>query len=172
MIELLRVRRSIREYTDQAIEPEKLQRLKEAVLRAPSSRNIDPWEFLFINDRELLAKLSRCKLHGAVFLAQAALGVVVCANSRASDVWVEDCSIAAILLQMTAQSVGLGSCWIQVRNRAFDDATTSEHYIQTLLRIPEHVKVECIVAIGYPAEHREPLLAQYLKTSKIRTNGY
>jgi len=171
MIELLRARRSIREYTGRPVEPEKVAVLKEAVLRSPSSRNIDPWEFVFVDDRTLLARLARCKPHGADFLEQAALGIVGCADGRASDVWVEDCSIAAILAQMTAQSLGLGSCWIQVRNRRFDDATTSEQYIRRLLGLPEHVKVECIVSIGHPAEKREPVPAEELKVSKIRMNS-
>lgn len=170
MIELLRARRSIRRYTGRTIELEKVKLLKEAVLRSPSSRNIDPWEFVFVDDRALLAKLARCKPHGADFLEGAALGIVVCGDSRASDVWVEDCAIAAILTQMTAQSLGLGSCWIQVRNRRFDDATTSERYVQKLLDLPEHVKVECVVAVGYPAEKRGPLPAEELKVSKIRVN--
>ena len=172
MIELLRARRSIREYSDRPIEPEKLELLKEAALRSPSSRNIDPWEFIFVDDRELLARLSRCKPHGAAFLERAALGIVVCGDSRESDTWIEDCSIASILVQMTAQSLGLGSCWIQVRNRMFDDQTTSEQYVQSLLRIPEHVKVQSIIAIGYPAERREPLPAEELKYWKIRENTY
>ena len=172
MIELLRARRSIREYSDRPIEPEKLELLKEAALRSPSSRNIDPWEFIFVDDRELLARLSTCKPHGAAFLERAALGIVVCGDSRESDTWIEDCSIASILVQMTAQSLGLGSCWIQVRNRMFDDQTTSEQYVQSLLRIPEHIKVQSIIAIGYPAERREPLPAEELKYWKIRENTY
>jgi len=172
MIELLRARRSIREYSDRPVEPEKLELLKEAALRSPSSRNIDPWEFIFVDDRELLARLSTCKPHGAAFLERAALGIVVCGDSRESDTWIEDCSIASILVQMTAQSLGLGSCWIQVRNRMFDDQTTSEQYVQSLLRIPEHIKVQSIIAIGYPAERREPLPAEELKYWKIRENTY
>lgn len=172
MIELLRARRSIRVYIDRPIESEKVDLLKEAALRSPSSRNIDPWEFIFVNGRELLSKLSTCKPHGAEFLEHAALGIVVCGDSRESDTWVEDCSIASILLQMVAQSIGLGSCWIQVRNRMFDDKTTSERYVQDLLRIPEHIKVQSIIAVGYPAEQREPLSADDLKFRKVRTNTY
>jgi nitroreductase len=172
MIELLRARRSIREYSDRPVEPEKVELLKEAALRSPSSRNIDPWEFIFVDDRELLAGLSTCKPHGAAFLEHAALGIVVCGDSRESDTWIEDCSIASILVQMTAQSLGLGSCWIQVRNRMLDDKTTSEQYVQSLLRIPEHIKVQSIIAIGYPAERREPLPAEELKYWKIRANTY
>jgi nitroreductase len=172
MIELLRARRSIRDFTDRPIEPQKIEILKEAALRSPSSRNIDPWEFVFVDQRELLKKLSMAKPHGAQFLEGAALGIVICADGDKSDVWVEDCAIASILVQMVAQSIGLGSCWIQIRNRMFDDKTTSQDYIKGVLNMPRHVKVESIVAIGYPAETREPLPREELKTEKIRINGY
>ncbi len=172
MIELLRNRRSIRQYLDRPIEPEKIEALKEAVLRAPSSRNIDPWEFIFVDNREMLARLSMCKPHGAAFLRGAALGIVICGDRTASDVWVEDCSIASILVQMTAQSLGLGSCWIQVRKRVHDDQITAGRYVQRLLGIPEHMEVESILAIGYPAEQRVPVPANELKGSKIHANQF
>ncbi len=172
MIELLRKRRSIRKYADKFIEPEKIEILKEAVLRSPSSRSFDPWEFIFVDDRELLQQLARCKPHGADFLKDAALGVVVCADENKSDVWVEDCSIASILVQMVAQSIGLGSCWIQIRKRKFDDHMTSEDYIRKLLNIPSGVKVESIIALGYPAEKREPVRKENLKYEKVRVNSY
>ena len=172
MIELLRARRSIRKYTDRPIEPEKLELLKEAVLRSPSSRNLDPWEFILVDDRQLMKELAACKPHGAAFLAQAALGIVICGDGRESDTWVEDCAIASILVQMVAQSLGLGSCWVQVRNRGFDDQTTSEQYVQRLLGIPEHIKIESIIAIGYPAEKREPLPRADLKDAKVHANTF
>ena len=172
MIELLRARRSIRKYTERAIEPEKIEILKEAVLRSPSSRNFDPWEFIFVDDRELLRKLALSKRHGSTFLENAALGIVICADAEKSDVWIEDCSIASILVQMVAQSMGLGSCWIQIRKRMHDDRTTSEEYIRKLLNVPGHVDVESIVAIGCPAETREPLPRENLKDEKIRMNVY
>jgi nitroreductase len=172
MIELLRARRSIRKYTDGPIEPEKIEILKEAVLRSPSSRNFDPWEFIFVEDRKLLKKLALSKKHGSSFLEHAALGIVVCADGEKSDVWIEDCSIASILALMVAQSLGLGSCWIQIRKRMHSDQITSEDYIRNLLGIPDHVKVESIIAIGYPAETREPLPRGQLKDDKIRFNRF
>ena len=172
MIELLRNRRSIRKYTDRDIEPEKVEILKEAILRSPSSRNFDPWEFVFVDDRGLLRQLAQCKPHGAKFLEGAALGVVICADEQKSDVWIEDCSIASILVQMTAQSIGLGSCWIQIRKRMFNDQKSSEDYIKDLLNIPGDFKVESIIAIGYPAEKREPVRQEDLKYEKVRFNGY
>jgi len=172
MIEWLRNRRSIRKYLDRPIEPEKIELLKEAVLRAPSSRSLDPWEFIFVQDRGLLEKLAACKPHGASFLEQAALGIVICGDSTQSDVWVEDCSIASILVQMVAQSLGLGSCWIQVRNRNYDEQSRSEQYVQSLLGIPGPIKVESIVAVGYPAQSREPLPREQLKSSKVHLNRF
>jgi nitroreductase len=172
MIELLRARRSIRVYNDRPLECQKLELLKEAVLRSPSSRNLDPWEFIFVDDRQLLKKLAACKPHGANFLAQAALGIVVCGDSRGSDTWIEDCAIASILVQMVAQSLGLGNCWVQVRNRRFDDEMTSEQYVQKLLQIPEQIKVESIIATGYPAETREPLPRANLKDEKAHVNTF
>ena len=172
MIELLRNRRSIRKYTDKSIAQEKIDLLKEAVLRSPSSRNFDPGEFIFVDDREILTQLALCKPHGAKFLEHAALGIVICADEQKSDVWIEDCSIASILVQMVAQSIGLGSCWIQIRNRIYNEDTTSEEYIKDVLNIPGKIKVESIIAIGYPAEKREPVKPEELKYNKIRINGY
>jgi nitroreductase len=172
MIELLRNRRSIRKYTDKSIEPEKIELLKEAVLRSPSSRNFYPWEFIFVDDREILKQLALCKPHGAKFLEHAALGIVICADKQKSDVWIEDCSIASILLQMAAQSIGLGSCWIQIRKRAYDETTTSEDYIKDLLNMPGNMKVESIISLGYAAEKREPVPKEKLKYEKIRLNSY
>jgi nitroreductase len=75
-------------------------------------------------------------------------------------------------VQMVAQSIGLSSCWVQVRNRRFDDQTTSEQYVQRLLQIPQHFKVESIIAIGYPAEKREPLPRAELKDAKVHANSF
>lgn len=172
MIELLRSRRSIRTYLDRPIEPEKVEWLKEAALRSPSSRNLDPWEFIFVDDRVTLEMLAACKPHGAAFLKGAPLGIVICGDGTASDVWVEDCSIASILVQMVAQSIGLGSCWIQVRKRMHDDQLSAEQYVRNLLHIPEKIRVESIVAVGYPAEQRSPLPTDKLKTSKVHVNRF
>lgn len=172
MLSLLQARRSIRKYTAQPLEPQVVEVLKETVLRAPSSRGINPWEFIFVDDRQLLTCLSSAKEHGAEFLAQAALGIVVCGDARQSDVWVEDCSIAAMLAQLVAQSLGLGSCWIQIRNRQHDVATTSEVYIREVLNLPDFINVEAIISIGYPAETKRPIPASKLQYQKIHQNRW
>ncbi|MEN8116826.1 MAG: nitroreductase family protein [Bacteroidota bacterium] len=172
MIEILRNRRSIRKYTPQPVEPAKVDILKEAVLRSPSSKNINPWEFVFVDDREVIEKLKLCKPHGTKPLQTAPLAVVVCADENKNDIWIEDCSIASILLQLTAQSVGLGSCWIQIRNRQHSDNLSSEKYIQNLLGITENFKVLNIVSIGYPQTTREGKPFDELQFEKIRINRF
>jgi nitroreductase len=172
VLDLIRKRRSIRSYTEEAVDKETVDRLVEVLLGAPTSRGINPWEFVVVDDRELLTQLSISKRHGSSFLKGAALGIVVCADSTKSDVWVEDCSIAAILVQMAAQSLGLGSCWIQIRNRPHDSDSSAEQYIQKLLGLPEHIKVACIVSIGHPAEKRRGLSESQLQYDKVRRNHY
>jgi len=167
MIDLLRSRRSIRRYTDRPIELEKQALLEEALLRAPSSHHHRPWEFIFVEDREALVRLSRSKPHGSSFLAGAALGIVICGDSALSDMWVEDCSIAAILVQLTAHSLGIGSCWVQVRDRMHDDVTPTGEYIRRLLGIPAHLEVEAVIGAGYPAETKTGRPAEELLRDKI-----
>ena len=167
MLDILRERRSIRRYKDREIETEKINLLKEAALRSPSSRGINPWRFFFITDRALLEKLSRAKENGSSFLKGARLGVVVCAAQGESDVWVEDCSIASIILQLAGCSLGLGSCWIQIRNRMHSSSLSSEDYIKQVLGIPENCNVESMIAFGYPDEDKKPVPKEQLEFEKI-----
>ena len=172
MIELLRKRRTQRGYTGEKISGEHIEILKEAILRSPSSRSIKPWEFIFVDDSDLLLKLSQCKSKGSKFLKKAALGIVICGDEQQSDAWVEDCSIASILAQLTAESLGLGSCWIQIRMRQHESGDSAESYIQKLLGIPEHVRVESIISIGHPADQLEGHPKDSLDYSKIRRNRH
>ena len=171
-MDLITKRRSIRRFTANKIEEEKVELLKEAALRAPSSRGVNPWEFIFITDRSLLANLSAAKPHGSTFLKNAPFGVVVCANPEKSDVWVEDASIATIFIELAAASLELGSCWIQIRERMHDETQTAEAYIAQLLNIPSHLKVESMIAIGYPAESKPPHSKEELQNEKVYLNQY
>lgn len=166
MLDILRIRRSIRRYKDKDIEAETIDLLKEAALRSPSSRDIKPWRFFFIEDRDLLERLSRAKEHGSSFLEGAKLGVVVCADESESDVWIEDCSIAAIILQLAGQSLGLGSCWIQIRNRMYNSSLSSEDYVRNILGLPKGIKVESMISFGYPDEEKTPVQKEDLDYDK------
>jgi nitroreductase len=169
---MIRKRRSIRKFQKQALGPEIIAQLVEAGLRAPSSRDLNPWEFIVIDEPVMLEKLSRCKPHGSSFLGNAPLGIVVCADPGRSDVWVEDTSIAITYIQLLAESIGLGSCWIQVRERTHDQSQTAEEYIKETLHMPGHLKVEAIIAIGYPAEKLRPHPKEELQFEKVSYNQY
>lgn len=172
MLDILRRRRSIRHYTPDPLNPDTIAQLKEAVLRAPSSRGLDPWEFVFVTDRPLLTSLSTAKPHGAHFLRDAALGVVVLGNPDTADTWIEDCAIASIILQLTCESLGLGSCWVQIRLREHSPGVTAEERVRQLLRVPAHLRVESIISIGYPARPGQPHPRESLKDAKIRSETY
>jgi nitroreductase len=172
MINLLRKRKSVRQFTGQKIDAEKIEILKEALLRSPTSRGRQSWEFIVIQEREALKMLSRAKESGSEFIADAAIAVIVCGDSTISDVWIEDCSIAATILQLTALSLGLGTCWSQIRNRDHDSMMSAESYLQDQLNIPDHIKIECIIGIGYPAEENVLVDTVHLNRTKIHTEKF
>jgi nitroreductase len=172
MIELLRTRRSIRKYTEQPVEADKIEILKEAVLRSPSSKGINPWQFIFIDEKETIQKLKVAKNSGTGPLETAPLAVVFCADETVNDAWVEDCSIAAIILQLTAHSLGLGSCWIHFHYRMHSETVTSEQYVRGLLGIPENYRTLCAVTVGYPAKESKGRPLESLQFKKIKVNRF
>ncbi|MBM9616009.1 nitroreductase family protein [Desulfobulbus rhabdoformis] len=167
LIDLLRSRRSIRRFTDQPIEQEKLDLLLEAALRSPSSKGFNPWEFVVVREAERIEALSKAKSHGATFLAGAPLVIVVCADTSKSDVWIEDASIATLLVHLEAADLGLGSCWVQLRLRDREDGTSSQDYMRSLLRLPEGVEVLAMVGIGYPEGRKEGHPTTSLLTAQV-----
>ncbi len=171
-LSLIQKRRSIRKYLVKSVEAEKIDTLAEAALRSPSSRGFNPWEFVVVTDKTLLEKLSKAKPHGASFLKNAPLGIVVCADPEKCDVWVEDASIASIFIHLAAESMGLGSCWIQIRKRMHDQTTTAQAYIRGLLNIPKNLNIESIVAIGYPGEKKPPHRKEELQYKKVHHGLY
>lgn len=172
LLDLLRKRRSIRQFTEQSVEQEKVDALLEAVLRSPSSRSLNPWEFIVVTDPETKERLSLAKPHGASFIKKAPLAVVVCADPAKCDVWVEDCSIAALLLHLAAADLGLGSCWVQIRLREHNETLSAEQYIKDLLKIPAGMVVEAVVAVGYPQEEKDGHPESSLLRDRIHYNTY
>jgi nitroreductase len=109
---------------------------------------------------------------GAAFLKDAPAAVVVCADPSASGLWVEDCSIAAVTLQYSAQDLGLGSRWAQMKGNNYTEGKTSTQYIAELLNLPGNLTVQCIIAIGYPGEEVTPYKKEDLPFDKVSYNHY
>ena len=172
ILDLLISRRSIRKFENRDVEQVKIDSILKAALLSPSSKARRPWEFIAVTDKEVLKQLSLCREQGSQFLSGAPMGIVVIADSDACDVWIEDVSIASIIIQLTAQALGLGSCWIQVRERYHSKAEKAETYIKEALGIPAKYNVECIIAIGYPGEDKEPNNVADLSYHKIHYNQY
>ena len=171
-LSLIQKRRSIRKFLKKPVEREKIDMLIEAALRAPSSMGSRPCELIIVSERDLLGKLSMAKLHGSAFLKNVPLGLIVCADPDKSDVWVEDASIVSIFIQLTAESIGLRSCWIQIRERMHNESQTAQEYISKLFSIPEKIKVESIIAVGYPDEQKPPHKKETLQYEKVYLNSY
>jgi nitroreductase len=171
-LDILRQRRSIRTSVKKPVEREKIDQLIEAALRAPSSRGLNPWQFILVSDKDLLTALARAKPHGASFLASAPLGIVVCADSNRSDVWIEDAAIASTLIHLAAVSLELGSCWIQIRKRMHDPSKTAQAYVRDVLDVPDSLAVESIIAVGYPDEIKPGHPKKDLPDGKVHNNRY
>ena len=150
-------RRSIRKYTDQQIDPEYVKLIIEAGLMAPTSKSSRSWQFIVVEDKDMLERLGNCKPSYATSIARAPLAIVVAADPAKSDAWIEDASVATAYMQLQASDLGLGSCWVQVRDRYGDNGMPSEEYVQEALGMPDTISVLCILSIGYKDEVRKPL---------------
>ena len=172
MIDLLKIRRSIRKYKEDKISLDTIETLLKSALYSPSGNNIKPWEFIIVEDKDLLYKLSKAKTNSANFIKSSTLAIIVLADERKTDVWIEDSSIAATVLHFTAESLGLGSCWVQIRKRNTTEQQSSEDYTRQLLDIPNYMRVEMILAVGYPAESKTNKKISELDLTKIKYNNY
>ena len=170
--DLVKKRRSIRRFTDQSIEPEKIDLLMKTALMSPTSKSSMPWHFVLVDDKETLQRLSESRTHGSQLIAGAALAIVIVADTNLSTVWIEDASIASTFIQLQAEALGLGSCWVQVRERMKDDVQTTEDYVRQLLNIPEELKVLNIIVLGYKSEERKPHDEEKLLFNRIHKGKF
>ena len=159
-------------FTEQLLSPEQVELILKAALMAPASKRSNPWQFVVVEDKEMLKKLAGCKKNGSAFLEGCALAVVVLANVMESDVWIEDASVASIYMQLQAEDLGLGSCWCQIRNRVTEDEADSNNYVRSLLDIPYQLDVLSIIGIGYKDQVRKPFDESHLQWEKIHIGKF
>lgn len=165
-------RRSTRAFQEKKIDPELVDIIMESALRAPSSKGINSCEFILIQDPEMLEKLSRSKPQGSAFLKGAPLGIVVCADTARSDLWIENAAITSTFILLSAESLGLGACWIHIRERMHDPETPAGDYIAGLLGIPRGIEVEAIIAVGYPRNPKAPRRKEDLDYDRLFIDRY
>lgn len=161
-------RRSVRKYTDQPVELEKLDLLLKAGMAAPSAMNCRPWEFIVVTDPEKLAQFRKRLIFGD---RNAPAAIVVCGNPSLSSnpaarlFWVQDCSAAAENMLIAAVGLGLGTVWIGVHPVAGFVKTVRE-----IMALPKKVTPLCIIYVGYP-ESEKPARTQY-DEQRIHWQGY
>jgi nitroreductase len=150
--EIIKKRRSIRHFTSQNVEAEKIEALLHAAMYAPSAVNKQPWHFIVIDDRTVLNKIMEIHPHSKMF-ETANLGILICGDlqlQHAHGYWIADCAAATENLLLAATALELGSCWVGVypREERMKD-------MKELFQLPSHVEAFALIAVGYPAEEKK-----------------
>ena len=160
-------RRSIRKYKPQAVPDEIITELLTAAMCAPSAGNEQPWEFVVINDRKLLDRIPEFHPY-ATMLKEAPVAILVCGDlkrEKHKGYWVQDCSAATENMLIAVNEKKLGAVWLGIYPREERVAG-----LRKLLGIPENIVPFSLIAIGYPAEVKEP--ADRFDPSRVHQNRW
>ncbi|MGD8623380.1 MAG: nitroreductase family protein [Anaerolineae bacterium] len=150
LLDLMYSRRSIRDYTGEPVSDEDVESMLKAAMAAPSARNLQPWHFVVVRDREVLDELAEVHKY-AYMLEKAPMAIVVCGDQEVSKKhWVEDTCAATQNLLLAATALGLGGVWISLYPKK-----KYQKAVRELLEIPDHVGVLCALAVGHPAERKK-----------------
>ena len=141
-------RRSIRKYANRPIESEKLDRILRAAMQAPSAGNQQPWEFLVVQEPELLEQLSSMSPYAGPIKGAAAAIVLLGneAHMRFPENWQMDLSAAAENILLEAVHLDLGAVWLGVA--PLEDRMG---YVSKLFNLPKTIRPFGVIAMGYPA---------------------
>lgn len=167
LIDLMLNRRSVRKFKDENISKENLDKILQAALLAPTSRNRKPCNFLIVENKETLKKLSKAKDTGAEMLADCNKAIVVIGNELISDTWIEDSSIALIYMHLMATNLNIGSCWVQIHLRKNESGEDSEQVVKDITGIDDYYRVVGILALGIPDGEVKPHTLDEIDKSKI-----
>jgi nitroreductase len=150
VISAIKIRRSIRKFSERLVEDEKLQSILEAARLAPSAKNMQDWRFIVVRNNETRKKLAEVSQE---WISSAPI-IIVCCGTDPTGVmscgqprYTVDLSIATSFMILEATNQGLGTCWLG----RFDEKAVKE-----ILEIPEEVRVVTMFPLGYPAETPEP----------------
>ena len=151
VMEAIKARRSIRKFEDKPVEKEKIDLLLRAAMQAPSGTNEQPWEFIVVEDKGTLEKLSHAHEY-AMAMKNGAVAIVVAANKNYFNtdcLWQQDLAAASENLLLEAVELGLGATWMAIA--PFEDRID---YINKLFDLPEEIIPFNMIIIGYPAKEK------------------
>jgi nitroreductase len=179
LLYLIKIRQSVRRYTAQPVEKEKLERCLEAARLAPSASNSQPWSFIVMDEPSFKDKVARLTYDNIVtfnkFVPQAPVLVIFIIEKpkkitqigrfiKKIDYPKIDIGIAASHFCLKAAEEGLGTCML---------GWFREKPIKALLGIPESKKIGLIISVGY-APDDYPLREKIRKSFKevVMYNSY
>lgn len=145
-------RRSIRKYSGNLITDEQLEVLLRAAMHAPSAKNRQPWHFIVINDRKVLAEIAEGHPYGKM-LTQASAAIVICGDKNIEELdslVLQDCSAASQNILLAAHDMGLGAVWLGLQPR--EDRISS---LKAILKFPDYIMPVSMVSLGSPDEIKE-----------------
>ena len=166
--QLCQQRRSIRKYTSQPVEQEKIDYMLRCALMAPSAKRTCPWEFIVVRDEAKLRPMAGCRTYGSQMFNTATAAIVIALDPTLCDnTWMADGAIAAEHILLAAAEQGIGACWCHVYERE-----GAPELVKRLCAIPEPFEVLCVIALGYPDETRQNYDLDKLKYEKIHNETY
>jgi len=142
-LEFLKIRRSVRLFQDKNIPKDKINEILDAARFAPTARNVQPWEFVVVEDKQKLTQLADLAPNGR-FMAQAAC--VVAVYSAETTYFLEDGCAATCSILLAATALGIGSCWVAGDKKPYCQQ------VNNLLNAPAGAKLVSLIALGYPQE--------------------
>lgn len=148
VMEAIKLRKSVRKFTEKAVDDEKLTAVLEAARLAPSASNRQEWRFILVKDRAMREKLAEAASSQS-FVGEAPVVIVACAETNNHVMacgqlcYPIDVAIALDHITLAAVELGLGTCWIG----SFD-----EEKVKQLLGIPEAIRVVELMPLGYPED--------------------
>ena len=151
-IEAIKTRRSVRTFSDETIPEEQLIQILTCGMYAPSAGNQQPWQFILIQDKQVLQKIPDIHEH-AQMMSMASAGILICIDSsleKHKNMAVQDCSAATQNILLAAHALGIGSCWLGVYPR---EKRMTE--LRKMLRIPDSIIPFSLIALGIYSEKKE-----------------
>ena len=162
-------RRSIRKYTDQPVEKEKIEKLLRAAMQAPSAWNQQPWEFIVVQDRAKLQRLSAVSPY-AKMLAEAPLALILLGNAgriKYPDYWQQDMGAAAENILLAAVSLGLGAVWLGIH-----PTKVRIKEIRAMFGLKEDSWPYCMISVGYPGKGQQNKFVDRFDETRVHYEIY
>ena len=150
IFEAIKKRRSIREFSDQAVSLNDLKSIVEAGIWAPSGKNNQPWRFVLITDHHIREKIGQLTLYGHIISSCRALIAVYIDSEAMYDPVKDYMSMGAAIQNMllTTESLGLGAVWL-------GQILKNKKQVSTELQIEDRYNLMAVLAIGYPVHRKQ-----------------